>query len=202
LVKRNRQAIELKGGIGVPNYPRKAKNDAQFAPESLGNQLPRLTVKQARFVNAILAGKSNREAYRLAFNCNNMKQISIDANASKLLANTKIALCIRSIQRMGFEQASITRESHLTELARMRELAVENQQISAGVQAEHYRGRVAGLYNDKLSLTVGPSDEALLAQLANMLGESTTKLIEQALAPVGEDIDSPPVLLSKSEIDQ
>jgi hypothetical protein len=99
------------------------------------------------------------------------------------LGNHKIAQYIRVIQRAGFEQASISRESHLTELARMRELAIENQQISAGVQAEHYRGRVAGLYNDKLSLTVGPSDEALLAQLGQMLGEETKTLIEQALDP-------------------
>jgi hypothetical protein len=165
--------------IDLPNYPRKRDKVEQNSPLDL----PRLTVKQTRFVQALLAGNTTREAYKLAFNCSKMKDTSISAAASELLGNHKIATYIRAIQRMGFEQASITRENHLAELARMREIAIENQQVSAGVQAEHYRGRVAGLYNDKLSLTVGPSDEALLAQLGQMLGEETKTLIEQALDP-------------------
>jgi hypothetical protein len=54
-----------------------------------------------------------------------------------------------------------TVEAHLT-LARARELALAHGQISAGVQAEHYRGKAAGLYEDRIRLESGPSDNVLL----------------------------------------
>lgn len=56
------------------------------------------------------------------------------------------------------DAARITMEAHLSELARARELAYANGQISAAVQAEHYRGKAVGLYEEQLRLTSGPSD--------------------------------------------
>jgi hypothetical protein len=181
-----------------PTYRRKAKLDHGIAAESPENHLPKLTLKQQRFVKYILQGKTSKEAYRLAFNSNTKNESSVSAQASRLASDVKIASYLRYYQRIGLEEASITRENHLSELARLRELAVENQQVSAGVQAEHYRGRVAGLYNDKLSLTIGPSDEVLLGQLSKMLGESTVNLIEQALTPDDSDILALPSPLEKS----
>jgi hypothetical protein len=174
-----------------PTYKRKAKDQeserfsAVADPE---NNLPKLTLKQERFAKHVLNGKSAKEAYRLSFDCSNSSEITIGVNASKLIHSTKIALYIRSRQRIGLEVAAINQATHLAELGRLRELAVENQQISAGVQAEHYRGRVAGLYNDKLSLQVGPSDAMLLSQLATMLGPDLAQALGKQL---GIEEDSP-----------
>ena len=72
-------------------------------------------------------------------------------------------------------------ESHLAELARARELAIGHGQISAGVQAEHYRGKAAGLYEDRLRLAGGPSDFELIKAIADTLGKELAEEIATAL---------------------
>ena len=163
------------------NYPRRKKNERIQAVADPESQLPKLTVKQESFVNHVLAGKTAREAYRLAYDCTDMSEESIATESYKLTRNSQIAQSIRIRQRIGLDESSISRENHLTELARLREIAVENQQVSAGVQAEHYRGRVAGLYNDKLQLQIGPTDEMLLSQIAALLGPETAKSLAQSM---------------------
>ena len=72
-------------------------------------------------------------------------------------------------------------EEHLAELARTRELAIGHGQIAAGVQAEHYRGKAVGLYNDRLRLAVEPSDTELIKAIKELLGEETAEAISAAL---------------------
>lgn len=179
-----------------PTYKRRKPTRLQAVADPDLN-LPALTVKQETFVNHILAGKTAREAYRLAFNCSKMNEGSIAVQSSKTLRDPQIAQSIRSRQRIGLEEAAITQANHLAELARLRELAVENTQISAGVQAEHYRGRVAGLYNDKLTLQVGPTDQVLLAQIASLLGNDMAQALGNAIGIEGEAVEIEPREASK-----
>lgn len=168
----------------MPNYPRKPKANQRLAAVSDPDSgIPKLTAKQESFAKGLLEGLSTREAYKRAYNCSNSSEATIIADSHKLAAKPQIALYIRTCQRIGLQHAGITRESHLAELARMRELAIENTQISAGVQAEHYRGRVAGLYNDKLNIAISPSDEALLSQLQALLGPEIAQAIGEQLEP-------------------
>ena len=51
-----------------------------------------LTVKQEIFVQRLIEGYSQRDAYKFAYNCENMKEESIDIEASKLFNNPKISL--------------------------------------------------------------------------------------------------------------
>jgi phage terminase small subunit len=167
----------------LPNYPRRKDKGSQrlaAVPDSMADS-PKLTKKQEAFANLLLDGIGAVEAYRLAYNASNMGKNSLAVEASRLSRNAKIAQYIRSRQRLGLANALINKDNHLSELGRLRELAIENQQISAGVQAEHYRGRVAGLYNDKLALTVGPSDESILSQLAALLGPEVATLVGDSL---------------------
>ena len=168
----------------MANYPNRRKTQKPTRIQAIADpelDLPKLTPKQEAFVNYCLEGKSAREAYRLAYDCSSLDAKSIAASSWQLLQNPKIALSIRSRQRIGLAESQISRETHLSELARLREIAVENQQVSAGVQAEHYRGRVAGLYNDKLQLQIGPSDEMLLSQIAALLGPEMAKSLATAM---------------------
>ena len=151
----------------------------EHSPES---ELPSLTPKQAAFVNALLEGKTAADAYRAAYKCESMSQAAIWVEASRLRRSPKISLWLRHYQRIGADAAQLTMQTHLAELARAREIAIAHGQLAAGVQAEHYRGRVAGLYNDKLSLQVGPSDAELLRAIEELLGEETAEAISDALA--------------------
>ena len=133
--------------------------------------LPLLTRRQQTFVNALLQGKTASDAYRNAYNCNAMSKAAIWVEASRLRRNTKVSLWLTHFQQIGMDAAGVTIEAHLVELARARELALANGQISAGVQAEHYRGKAAGLYEDRRSLASGPSDVDLIKAIEDTLGK-------------------------------
>lgn len=49
-----------------------------------------LTIKQERFVEELIKGKSQREAYKAAYNAENMKDASIDKKASELFKKVEI----------------------------------------------------------------------------------------------------------------
>ena len=84
------------------------------------------------------------------------------------------------------DAAGITVEADLAELARARELAIAHGQISAGVQAEHYRGKAVGLYEERVRLTSVPSDEELLKSIEETLGKDMAEEIGAALGYGGK----------------
>ena len=92
--------------------------------------LPTLTPKQTAFVNALLEGRTASDAYREAYNCENMSRGAVWVEASRLRANTKVALWLRHFQRIGMDAARITMESHLAELARTREFAIATARLA------------------------------------------------------------------------
>lgn len=51
-----------------------------------------LTTKQEIFVQRLIEGYSQREAYKFAYNCGKMKDSTIDVEASKLLSNPKVSI--------------------------------------------------------------------------------------------------------------
>ena len=53
--------------------------------------MSKLTQKQENFVQALVSGKSQREAYKEAYNAANMKDSTVDSNACRLLNNSKVA---------------------------------------------------------------------------------------------------------------
>lgn len=57
-----------------------------------------LTPKQEVFVQNIIQGMSQADAYRSAYSCKNMSDNSIYVNASKLVADTKVAQRIKELR--------------------------------------------------------------------------------------------------------
>lgn len=58
------------------------KQDSQSRP---------LTARQEKFVQGLIAGKSQREAYREAYGCKGWKEASIDQCASRMMKDAKVA---------------------------------------------------------------------------------------------------------------
>lgn len=95
-----------------------------------------LTAKQEKFVQTLVSGTSQREAYRAAYDCARMKDSSIDVAACKCLAMPKVA------QRFSELQAAIEaelvsrvvwdRETAATELLTMRKIAMAKVRASRG----------------------------------------------------------------------
>ena len=58
-----------------------------------------LTAKQEAFVQNLLQGMSQADAYRSAYSCKNMSDNAIYVNASKLAADTKVALRLEELRK-------------------------------------------------------------------------------------------------------
>jgi hypothetical protein len=145
------------------------------------DELPTLTHKQMAFVNALLQGATATDAYKGAYNCEKMNQEAVWVEASRLRRSPKISLWLRHFQRIGMDEARITLQEHLAELARARELALALGQAAAAVQAEHYRGKAVGLYEERIRLTSEPSDDDLIGRIKELFGKEMADEIANAL---------------------
>ena len=75
-----------------------------------------LTQKQEKYVQGLVAGLSQREAYKRAYNAKNMKDTTIDARASKLLAEYKVNARYRELIEEHKTKALFTRQEAVNEL--------------------------------------------------------------------------------------
>jgi hypothetical protein len=84
---------------------RKGTSKPDFQIIDGGKTGDNLTGKQSGFVQAILMGANQSDAYRLAYNAENMSDSTIWNEASKLFANPKVAARIRAGQARQEEVA-------------------------------------------------------------------------------------------------
>ncbi|MBG5881506.1 terminase small subunit [Providencia alcalifaciens] len=115
-----------------------------------------LTLKQEAFCQAYIENKGNAsEAYRTAYATGKMKLESIHVNASKLLADTKVALRISELQQEHRNKHDVTVSGLLEELeeARQKALTAETPQASAAVAATMGKARLTGLDKVLIDLT-------------------------------------------------
>lgn len=109
-----------------------------------------LTAKQEAFAQAVASGKSQSEAYRIAFNVRaTTKPETVNQGASRLMADSNISARVAEMRKPIVEAAQISLSSHLERLRALSEAAEEGSQYSAAISAEIARGKASGLYIDK-----------------------------------------------------
>jgi len=69
-----------------------------------------LTAKQEKFAQSLADGMTQADAYRASFNASNMKDSSIHVNASKLMADAKIAQRVNELKSKLEKKGLWTRE--------------------------------------------------------------------------------------------
>lgn len=111
--------------------------------------LPDLNERQSKFVEAVLRGMNSTEAYRTAYDTDGMAPNTIWSAASRLRSDAKVSLWISAARKNGLGTASLTLDSHLQELERLKAIAIETGNVGAAVQAEQLRGKAAGHYVEK-----------------------------------------------------
>jgi phage terminase small subunit len=77
----------------------------------------KLTIKQEKYVQGLFAGLSQREAYKQAYNCENMTDKTIDENACKSANDTKIVTRLKELTDELKERNMVTVEKVLSELS-------------------------------------------------------------------------------------
>ncbi len=108
-----------------------------------------LTPKQENFCLAYLETGNASEAYRRAYDAENMKPESIHRKAFGLLNRGKIGARLDELRQPAVEAAQVTLEDHLHHLAALRDAAHAAEQYSAAITAEFHRGKAAGLYVER-----------------------------------------------------
>ena len=85
-----------------------------------------LTQRQEKFVRALIAGKSQRQAYKEAYNAANMKDKTIDERASVLFKNDKIKTRYNELLEEHKKKALYTREEAVNDLIWIKEEAKQD----------------------------------------------------------------------------
>ncbi len=113
-----------------------------------------MTPKQEAFCLAYIETGNASEAYRRAYNAENMKPETVNRKAKDLLDNGKITARLAELREPILERHGDTVDSLLEELesARARALAVDRP--SAAVSATMGKARLLGLDRQQLDVTV------------------------------------------------
>lgn len=130
---------------------------------------PKLTLKQERFCVKYIETGNASEAYRQAYNAENMTQGSIKVEACHTLANPNIALTIKKMK----ESTEITVQDLINECEEARQIAIETQNPGAMVSATTQKARMLGL--DKLTISGDKNNPLVFMQ-----GLSEMELLEEA----------------------
>ena len=164
----------------------------------------RLTEMQKRFAECLVFGGpdgpvNKAEAAKLAgYSEKRCRQEGTE------LTNPKHApLVVRYIDELKQEKMlkyGVTYESHVTELARIKDLALKKNSFSAAVNAETNRGKAGGLYIDRKIIKHGKledlTEEQLEMKLAQIEEDYASLLTDDVVEGKSEDINE---VLSSSE---
>jgi phage terminase small subunit len=124
--------------------------------------MAKLTPKQEKFCLEFIQCGNAAEAYRRAYSAEKMKPETVWNSAYKLMENGEVKARVQELRETAAQKAIVTLESHLADLARLRDLAEEDGQFSAAITAEISRGKAVGLYTERLKQEVsGPNGGAV-----------------------------------------
>ena len=85
-----------------------------------------LTPKQEKYVQGLVAGLSQRQAYIQAYSTKNMKDATIDNNAYKLMQNNEISTRYQQLMDEHKKKALWTREEAINDLKWLKEQAKQS----------------------------------------------------------------------------
>lgn len=118
-----------------------------------------LSGPEEKFCLALIKSGNGSESYREAFpNSKKWGVETVAVKASQLKATDRVQIRLKDLRAQLRETTGITLEEHLRELRELRELAKESGQLSAAISAETNRGKVSGLYVEKVENTLQNPD--------------------------------------------
>jgi phage terminase small subunit len=109
----------------------------------------KLTPKQEKFCQKYIELGNAAEAYRHAYDAENMKPVTIRRKAAELLEGGNVAAHVRALRDLHQVRHVVTVDSITTELEQARSLALESKQASAAVSASLGKAKLHGLIVDK-----------------------------------------------------
>ena len=109
-----------------------------------------MTPKQTAFAEKYVECGNASEAYRHAYDAENMSPQALKVEASRLLVNPNITLTIVELQEAARERCMVNVEGLTRELDEDRKLAREERQASPAIAAVMAKAKLHGLLTDKV----------------------------------------------------
>jgi hypothetical protein len=144
--------------------------------ENLGGDLPKLTARERRYVQARAEGMNQSDAYRAAVDTSNMKPETIWAQASRMESSHKVRAWVSAVMAQAVERGGYTLAAHVEELdAFIREAKAAGNYGAAG-NALQAKGKAVGLYIDRTMDMRKPEDTgSVLDAIEQLLGPQARK---------------------------
>lgn len=112
-----------------------------------------LTPKQEKFCQGIVSGLNQSDAYRAAYNCENMGGPTINNNAHVMMQDSDIAMRIEALRLPIAERLGLGLEDYLKEMINMKDDAKSDAEHSAAIKAFELVGKALGYYVNKTELS-------------------------------------------------
>ncbi|WP_339011931.1 terminase [Lactococcus garvieae] len=107
--------------------------------------------RHEKFVQSLIAGMSQRKAYREAFPASvRWKDTTVDVNASKLFSDTKVLLRYKELQEEAQDAAIMTRKERMVALS---DIAQNAEKESDMIKAIDTLNKMEGDYTSKVELS-------------------------------------------------
>ena len=127
-----------------------------------------LTQAQENFARLYVELGNAAEAYRQAYpKSQKWKDQSVWAKSSALVNSDKVSIRVSKLRHEAKERSVITLETHLNELELLREMAKEQGNLNAAIQAEVSRGKAKGLYVTKVEVDDAPHPTVVNVQVVD-----------------------------------
>ena len=110
-----------------------------------------LTAKQEQFVQGIITGMSQADAYRAAYSCQKMSDKTIWENASRLMSDTKVAARVSELRNELAKPSIMTAQKRLEWLT---EVINGQEDINAKLKAIDIMNKMQGEYVQKVEANV------------------------------------------------
>lgn len=107
--------------------------------------MPGLTPKQEKFCQAYIETGNASEAYRQAYDAENMSEPSINKEAAILLCDPKITPRVDELKGQHQKRHNVTVDSLIEELEEARKVADADRKAAAMVSATMGKARILGL---------------------------------------------------------
>ena len=111
-----------------------------------------LTPKQEKFVQGIIEGMSQADAYRSAYSCKRMTDKSIWENASRLMADVKVSARVAELREQLTKKTIMTAQQRLEWLTEL--IKSEAESTTDKLRAADIMNKMQGEYVQKIEADV------------------------------------------------
>lgn len=143
-----------------------------------------LTSKQEKFAQAVASGMTQADAYRHAYNAENMADSTIWSRASELAADGKVSGRIKSLQESATIAALWSRELSIKTKRQALQHALEKKDSRAIIQASDALDRLYG-YEPPKRVDVTSSDGSMYPNKRRPFEDLTDEELDEELARRG-----------------